>query len=565
MPPEVHPQHGAISAVWQYLNAAGELLQFACRFDNGGKKQVLPLTYCTDGTDHEWRWQSLPAPRPLYRLDRLGPAPSVLVVEGEKAADAAGRLLGDRLPVVTWPGGCNAVALADWSPLAGMAVVIWRDADEPGKKAALAVADTLGKIDCTVSVVEPPADVAEGWDLADALEEGWTAEQVLERIDAATSPPGRLDACAVPLEDPEEEDHPHIVERLFPADEVTLLSGHGGCGKSIMMLVAAILIALGLSFGKLKTSGCNVLFYSAEDNRQTLQRRVKKICRLLGIDRAELEGKLHLYDVSDINPALYRGESETPLLDTLAALVERLKIGLTIIDNASDVFDSKEIDRARVRQFIRLLRSHIARPGRAVVLLAHINKVSANKSRDAGTEDYSGSTAWHNSCRSRLSLSAEKDGSLKVEHLKANYGPKSEPLRLEWHEGVPMIAGTFDDRGGAAAAEILAEQQRQQDAADRAALLEIIRDFDQRGERITTAMQGPSTAFGLLKVCDGFPAHLRKDDFNRLIRDMETAGSIHRKTIKTADRKTREVFQAAPIPGSKADTGTDDQADEVAA
>src|SRR5215469_11775491 len=53
----------------------------------------------------EWRWQSWPAPRPLYGLWDLAKRPDapVMVTEGEKAADAASRLL-PAFVVVTSPG-----------------------------------------------------------------------------------------------------------------------------------------------------------------------------------------------------------------------------------------------------------------------------------------------------------------------------------------------------------------------------------------------------------------------------------------------------------------------------
>lgn len=187
-PPEKHYQHSKPTGTWRYLSVTGELLQIVCRFDPPGqKKEVLPLTYWSNGKTEEWRWKALPAPRPLYGLDRLAGLPTapVLVVEGEKAADAAQRLLGDRYAVITWSGGSSAPHLTDWQPLTGRQVTIWPDADGPGRKAARTIVDQLAKIQVQARIIGPPDGVPEGWDLADAENDGWTAPKVIELIEAA--------------------------------------------------------------------------------------------------------------------------------------------------------------------------------------------------------------------------------------------------------------------------------------------------------------------------------------------------------------------------------------------
>jgi putative DNA primase/helicase len=68
----------------------------------------------------------------------------------------------------------------------------------------------------------------------------------------------------------------------------------------------------------------------------------------------------------------------------------------------------------------------------AVCLLAHVDKnTSRNKKADGG-EGYSGSTAWHNSARSRLFMTRGDDGLLTLEHQKSNLGKRRETVTLEW-------------------------------------------------------------------------------------------------------------------------------------
>jgi len=149
---------------------------------------------------------------------------------------------------------------------------------------------------------------------------------------------------------------------------------------------------------------------------------------------------------------------------------------MAIIDNASDTFGGDEIRRAQVRSFVRSHRTHLARPDRALMLLAHVNKVAASQGRNASSEDYSGSTAWHNSCRSRLTLSPDKDGNLELQHQKANHGPKADTIRLTWIDGVPMTdgrAGVFGDFDPERQ-RLFEEQERMKDEVDRRAIFAVI-------------------------------------------------------------------------------------------
>ena len=105
--------------------------------------------------------------------------------EGEKVADAATKLLPDRVAVSS-PNGSNAAGKADWRVLAGRWCTIWPDADEPGQKYAGDVARALAAVEAaTVAIVDPPAGAADGWDAADALEEGWDAKRAATLIKAA--------------------------------------------------------------------------------------------------------------------------------------------------------------------------------------------------------------------------------------------------------------------------------------------------------------------------------------------------------------------------------------------
>ena len=109
----------------------------------------------------------------------------VLLVEGEKTADAAQELFAD-LVVVTSPGGSNAAGKADWSALKGRAVTIWPDADGAGAKYALQVATLLQDAGAAmVKIVELPTALPQGWDLADEVPKDWPPERRQELLAGA--------------------------------------------------------------------------------------------------------------------------------------------------------------------------------------------------------------------------------------------------------------------------------------------------------------------------------------------------------------------------------------------
>lgn len=357
---------------------------------------------------------------------------------------------------------------------------------------------------------------------------------------ALTERPASAEWALVGLESPNEfEPLPHLVDRWIPQDEVTLLAGHGGGGKSYVALTLAVHVALGRPFGPLSARQANVLFYSAEDGARVLQSRLARICRHLNIAPGELRGRVALLDASDIDPSLFRKEA-LPALDRLRILVAEHQAELVIIDNASDAFDGDEIKRAEVRGFIRALRARLARPGRAVLLLAHINKLNAGASRATGAEDYSGSTAWHNSVRSRLSLRTDGTAdSFTIEHAKANHGPKADPVQMQWRDGVPIVSNSMPVDGVARAER--REQQRE-------AIVNIIRTIEGRGGRVPTARTGPGSTFRVLSADAAFPSEVDTKTLVQFLDMLQDQKHIYRKAVKTADSKKVEVFSCSPAP-----------------
>jgi putative DNA primase/helicase len=214
-PPKSHPYRGEPEAVYPYRNAEGVLLGYTFRLKKSdGGKEVCPLVWArnADTGEEMWRWLSFPEPRPLYGLDRLRDREPVLLVEGEKCADA-GQAHQEDFAVVTWPGGGKAVGKADFSPLAGRMVVIWPDCDskrvkltkaeeeagvdpeskpflpeekQPGLEAARKIAAILLALGAPANVfrvpIPPPGEKPDGWDIADEIEAGLSGPALVDHV-----------------------------------------------------------------------------------------------------------------------------------------------------------------------------------------------------------------------------------------------------------------------------------------------------------------------------------------------------------------------------------------------
>lgn len=173
-----HYRYGVPHAYWPYHNKDGVIVSYDCRFEHeDGTKDVLPFTYCTDGSNFQWRWQGMDKPRYLSNLHTLlkDTDRAVMICEGRKTSAALESLLKN--PVVcTWQGGGNAVRYTDWSALKDRKVTIWQDNDYAGYKAAMEIAEIIKEFAVLIRFVHNPEEAEKGWDAADALKAGWTPE-----------------------------------------------------------------------------------------------------------------------------------------------------------------------------------------------------------------------------------------------------------------------------------------------------------------------------------------------------------------------------------------------------
>lgn len=172
------PDRGKVVARYEYRNAEGELVYRKLRFEPKAfefrRPVVVPAR--TEGPvqhseyvswrpglkDREGRYLVEPVP---YNLPELIEADSAWVVDGEKDAD---RLAAEGVAATCSPYGM-ARWRSEWNEcLRNTHVTVVADRDEPGYRAADALAESLVGIAASVRVVE----AAEGKDAFDHIEAG---------------------------------------------------------------------------------------------------------------------------------------------------------------------------------------------------------------------------------------------------------------------------------------------------------------------------------------------------------------------------------------------------------
>lgn len=288
--PLVHSKLGPYSSFWDYRDASGLQVLRACRWEREGGKEFRPLTF----QGGRWEWKQFDAARPLYRLPALLAQNSkrVLVVEGERTADAAVKLFGNSFEVTTWSGGSKAASKTDWKPVSGRDVTLVADNDDAGRKAMAEVAAILRGLRCTVRVADltPLGALPNGWDIADVLDDqAIDLDALSEAISSARIVALEKNADRRSFSDALETPRNTLANILAAEPMATtwlyrgllpvgafLITGRPKIGKSWLLLQFSICAGHGDQFLGYDADGaCAGLYVAAEDNTTRMQSRLR--------------------------------------------------------------------------------------------------------------------------------------------------------------------------------------------------------------------------------------------------------------------------------------------------
>jgi RecA-family ATPase len=239
-----------------------------------------------------------------------------------------------------------------------------------------------------------------------------------------------------------------VLNRI-PAKNVTVLSGTGGTGKTIVAMMLAAAIVLGRDwFGTMPEPG-PVIFLSGEEDEEEMHRRFADIVEHLRVSYQDLiDGGLHLIDKAGRNAMLTcPGRSgvlePTSLHKQLFADACRLRPKLVILDNRNRVYGGNISDPTQVSDFINAMHGLAIDADTAVLLILHPSIAGMAAASDSSHKGLAGAMNWHDLPRGRMYFDRVKtdddkeiDKDLRVLICKKNnYGPGDETVTLRWKIG----------------------------------------------------------------------------------------------------------------------------------
>ena len=172
----------------------------------------------------------------------------------------------------------------------------------------------------------------------------------------------------------------NTTEGFLPSGVTCTIGAPGGCGKTYLLLQAAIAAAGGLSWLNAKAlMPIEVLFLAAEEDQEEITRRAQDVMRSMDLHKtpdilAIVEKNLRLFGRLDFDERLIGEDNEpTAYFHKLKFFLNKNpKIKLVILDPASDYMNSEtENNNAIAKRWTRFLRQLTRAGGKPCLLVAH--------------------------------------------------------------------------------------------------------------------------------------------------------------------------------------------------
>lgn len=322
-----------VTARYDYVDEFSTLIFQVERLNPKGFRQRRP----DPERDGEWVYETAGVRRVPYHLPDVRRTVLaggwIFVVEGEKDADT---LRKREYVATTLPGGAGKWRKEYAAFFEGAKVAIIADADGPGRKHALQVANELDSVVAKLLVYDVPAphkDVTELLDAGRAMKDlilfpNWRAER--PAASDATQPQAlRVISVSELMATPEPRDEDLLLDSLVVRGSRLVIGGHSGEGKTTLglQILSAILRAEQFLGWRGHGNGTRALVLDAEQGRRTVKRRFAESGLDQFPDKVDL---VHVPDglsldsnerqVDELDAILRRGRYDVVLADPLYKL-----------------------------------------------------------------------------------------------------------------------------------------------------------------------------------------------------------------------------------------------------
>ncbi len=391
------------------------------------KKRVAPWLPKEEQPEGYKAWSQYGIPARVFTTHQPDHPTQTWLCEGEWDAMYLGWLvrgsdLKNHIQVATFTAGSgNVPPQSELEKLQGD-VIVFYDRDEAGEKGAAKVAAALTSR-CKITTVPHPDNAPTGWDVSDALNNGYDLDAFTEAATNAIQPTptkGKENPLRSRLLTTDEliarapDYQEWLIPDLLTNNELFGLAAPPRAGKSLLCMLIAKAVATGQKFLDRPVTQGSVIYVNMEDSDVKIRERAEAQNWGQGLPVYWLDKfKMH----------------ELPHLIEIADGMEDLR--LIILDTLSRVrSDDKTENSAEMSQVLEPLQEFAKSRNVCVLLVHHTTKINPDKnSLDEIFDMVRGNTAIRGTCRG-LMLIAPGDNCYRLA-IENGWGKHDLKIRLD--------------------------------------------------------------------------------------------------------------------------------------
>jgi 5S rRNA maturation endonuclease (ribonuclease M5) len=371
-----------VAKTYDYVDPMGELLFQVCRMEPKDFRQRRP-----DGNG-KWIWNLKGIQPVLYRLPAIMSASEIIIVEGEKDADAVASL---GFCSTTCPMGAKKWKDHYSEALKGKHVVLIPDNDNEGREHMARVGASLNGIAASLKFIELP-DLPSKGDVSDWIAKIGDKETAAERLavmiekSGPYKPPKQASIEDAILDDTEFHsvelpEKRSILEPWLKEQSIALIPGWRGVGKTWFAMGLVDAITRGDPFGPwgvVESVPC--LYLEGEMPAQDIRERFYG----LG-NRPKRESRLYIYSDAYAN---HLGLPRANLLSEkwrtkMKSILTTRGIKLWVIDNIASLAGGMDENLKRDWDPVNAWLLELRFAGIATIMLHHTNKEGGQRGTSA--------------------------------------------------------------------------------------------------------------------------------------------------------------------------------------